>query len=230
MIKQNRVSGSTTSAINPTAEERLDITQLEQWLWDAACEIRGATDAPKYKDFILPLVFYKRLSDVFDDEFSQHVTRFGDNEELARQVLADDHADALQKGRRPIIRFIIPEEFAWGKLRHHGTSGLGEFVTTAMRTVADLNPDLKGVLDVKDYNETQSGQRILDDERLEALIEVLSRHRLGLKNTEPDILGRAYEYLLRKFAEGQGQSAGEFYTPKEVGWLLAHLIKPQPPL
>lgn len=228
MTKNNHTARTTTVAINPTAEERLDVNQLEQWLWDAACEIRGATDAPKYKDFILPLVFYKRLSDVFDDEFAQHVARFKGNEELARQVLADDHADALRKGRRPIIRFIIPEEFAWRKLRHHGTSGLGEFVTTAMRAVADLNPDLKGVLDVKDYNETQSGQRILDDDRLEALIEVLSRHRLGLKNTEPDILGRAYEYLLRKFAEGQGQSAGEFYTPKEVGWLLAHLINPQP--
>lgn len=57
---------------------------------------------------------------------------------------------------------------------------------------------------------------------------MISRHRLGLKNTEPDILGRAYEYLLRKFAEGQGQSAGEFYTPKEVGWLIAELIDPAP--
>jgi type I restriction enzyme M protein len=77
-------------------------------------------------------------------------------------------------------------------------------------------------------NERQSGQRTLDDDRLAALIEVVSRHRLGLKNTEPDILGRAYEYLLRKFAEGQGQSAGEFYTPKEVGWLIAELINPEP--
>ena len=64
--------------------------------------------------------------------------------------------------------------------------------------------------------------------RLSALIEIISRHRLGLRNTEPDIIGRAYEYLLRKFAEGQGQSAGEFYTPKEVGWLIAELINPEP--
>jgi len=84
------------------------------------------------------------------------------------------------------------------------------------------------VLDVKDYNERQSGERTLDDDRLSALIEVISRHRLGLRNTEPDIIGRAYEYLLRKFAEGQGQSAGEFYTPKEVGWLIAELINPEP--
>ena len=97
-----------------------------------------------------------------------------------------------------------------------------------MREIARLNPDLQGVLDIKDYNERQSGQRTLDDERLASLIEIFSRHRLGLQNTEPDILGRAYEYLLRKFAEGQGQSAGEFYTPKEVGELIAELIDPQP--
>ena len=114
-------------------------------------------------------------------------------------------------------------------LRDHPADGrLGEFVTQAMREVARLNPPLQGVLDVEDFNEQQSGQRTLDDDRLEALIEVISGHRLGLQNTEPDILGRAYEYLLRKFAEGQGQSAGEFYTPKEVGWLMARLINPEP--
>lgn len=87
-------------------------------------------------------------------------------------------------------------------------------MTESLREVARLNPDLQGVLDIKDYNERQSGQRTLDDDRLGALIEVLSRHRLGLENAEPDILGRAYEYLLRKFAEGQGQSAGSF-TPRK---------------
>src|ERR671929_189014 len=121
------------------------------------------------------------------------------------------------------------EQWLWERLRNHGADGgLGEFVTEALREVARLNPDLQGVLDVKDYNERQSGQRTLDDDRLAALIEIISRHRLGLKNTEPDVLGRAYEYLLRKFAEGQGQSAGEFYTPKEVGWLIAELIDAAP--
>jgi type I restriction enzyme M protein len=81
-----------------------------------------------------------------------------------------------------------------------------------MREVAKLNPDLQGVLDIKDYNERRGGQRTLDDDPMAALIEILGRHELGLKNTELDILGRGYEYLLRKFAEGQGQSAGESYT------------------
>ncbi len=209
-------------------EEHLDISTLETWLLDAANTIRGASDAPKFKDFILPLIFYKRLSDVFDDEFAKQIEEFGD-EKLAREIVEADHADALKSGRNPIVRFYIPQEYHWKALRNHPADGhLGEFVTEAMREVARLNPLLQGVLDVKDFNESQSGQRTLDEERLEALIEVLSRHRLGLQDTEPDILGRAYEYLLRKFAEGQGQSAGEFYTPKEVGWLMARLLNPEP--
>ena len=195
---------------------------------DAANTIRGASDAPKFKDFILPLIFYKRLSDVFDDEFAKQVEVFG-SEEDARNIIEGDNEDALKSGRNPIVRFYIPQEYHWKALRNHPADGhLGEFVPEAMREVARLNPLLQGVLDVKDFNESQSGQRTLDEERLEALIEVLSQHRLGLKDTEPDILGRAYEYLLRKFAEGQGQSAGEFYTPKEVGELMAHLLNPEP--
>ena len=218
----------STLPLRPNAEEHLDISTLEQWLWDAACEIRGATDAPKFKDFILPLVFFKRLSDVFDDEFAAYVTQYG-SEEVARAVIEADHADALATGRKPIVRFYIAETHNWRAVRHHRADGrLGEFVTDAFRKAVSLNPDLDGTLNVKDYNERQSGQRILDDDRLVALIEVLNRHRLGLHNAEADILGRAYEYLLRKFAEGQGQSAGEFYTPKEVGWLMAELLDPAP--
>ena len=89
-------------------------------------------------------------------------------------------------------------------------------------------PKLSGVIDVRDFNETAAGARILGDDRLHALIQRLSQYRLGLKDVEPDILGRAYEYLLRKFAEGQGQSAGEFYTPREVAILMARILDPDP--
>ena len=148
---------------------------------------------------------------------------------VAREIIDADHQDALKSGRNPIVRFYIPQEYRWEALRNHpADSHLGEFVTEAMRKVVSQNPRLSGVLDVQDFNEQQSGQRTLDDDRLVSLIEVISQHRLGLQDTEPDILGRAYEYLLRKFAEGQGQSAGEFYTPKEVGWLMARLINPEP--
>src|SRR5439155_2680569 len=79
-----------------------------------------------------------------------------------------------------------------------------------------------------DFNATAAGQRLLDDGPLAALVQELSKYRLGLADVEADILGRAYEYLLRKFAEGQGQSAGEFYTPREVGVLMARILDPQP--
>ena len=230
-MPENNTAADTTQTTIPFSspdQEQLNISTLETWLWDAACVIRGATDAPKFKDFILPLIFYKRLSDVFDDEFAKQIEEFGD-EDLAREIIDADHQDALESGRNPIVRFYIPQEYCWEALRDHPANGrLGEFVTEAMRLVVSQNPRLSGVLDVQDFNEQQSGQRALDDERLATLIEVISRYRLGLQNTEPDILGRAYEYLLRKFAEGQGQSAGEFYTPKEVGWLMARLINPEP--
>ena len=230
-MPENNTAADTTQTTIPFSspdQEQLNISTLETWLWDAACVIRGATDAPKFKDFILPLIFYKRLSDVFDDEFAKQIEEFGD-EDLAREIIDADHQDALKTGRPPIVRFYIPQEYRWEALRNHpADSHLGEFVTEAMRKVASQNPRLSGVLDVQDFNEQQSGQRTLDDDRLVSLIEVISQHRLGLQDTEPDILGRAYEYLLRKFAEGQGQSAGEFYTPKEVGWLMARLINPEP--
>ena len=230
-MPENDTAADTTQTTIPFSspdQEQLDISTLETWLWDAACVIRGTTDAPKFKDFILPLIFYKRLSDVFDDEFAKQIEEFGD-EAVAREIIDADHQDALKSGRNPIVRFYIPQEYRWEALRNHpADSHLGEFVTEAMRKVVSQNPRLSGVLDVQDFNEQQSGQRTLDDDRLVSLIEVISQHRLGLQDTEPDILGRAYEYLLRKFAEGQGQSAGEFYTPKEVGWLMARLINPEP--
>ena len=195
----------------------LDLPTLESWLWDAACVIRGPLDAPKFKDYILPLIFLKRLSDVFEDEVQRLGQEFGDDKSAAKYV-EDDHK---------LVRFYIPPKARWGDIRQQ-TTGLGEYLTDAVRAVARENPKLQGVIDVAEFNATTAGQRIVDDGRLASLIDVLSRHRLGLSDVEPDILGRAYEYLLRKFAEGQGQSAGEFYTPREVSVLIARIVEPEP--
>ena len=194
----------------------MDITTLENWLWEAACSIRGPLDAPKYKDYILPLLFYKRLSDVYEDELGKLSQEFGD-EVLARQLAQEDRA---------LIRFYIPNGYTWPEVRKSPVR-LGERLTEAMRAIARENPKLTGVIDIVDFNATAAGQRILDDDNLARLMEILNRQRLGLRDVEPDILGRAYEYLLRKFAEGSGQSAGEFYTPKEVATLMAYILDPE---
>lgn len=198
---------------------KLDAPALESWLWEAACVIRGPLDAPKFKDYILPLIFLKRLSDVFDDEINHLAQEFGDRKTTAKLV-EQDHK---------LVRFYIPEKARWPKIAKI-TTGLGQALTDAVRAVARENPRLSGVIDVTDFNATAAGQRIVDDGRLVALVQVLNNpnYRLGLEDVEPDILGRAYEYLLRKFAEGQGQSAGEFYTPREVGIIMARILDPHP--
>ncbi len=205
----------------------LGIDTLEAWLWDAACTIRGPVDAPKFKDYILPLVFLKRLSDVFDDEMARLAGEYG-SLEVARAIVEGEREAGTIAAGRGSVRFYIPDLARWEQIRTHGQAGLGQYLTDAVRAVARENPRLAGVIDLVDFNATAAGQRIVPDEYLARLVNVLSSKRLGLYDVEPDILGRAYEYLLRKFAEGQGQSAGEFYTPREVAVLMARLLEPAP--
>jgi len=200
----------------PPNTQTLDTTTLENWLWEAACSIRGPLDAPKYKDYILPLLFYKRLSDVYEDEITRITAEIGDSA-LARELARED---------RSLTRAYIPAEHTWTEVRKSPVD-LGDHLTTAVREIAKENADLKGVIDIVDYNATAAGQRVLDDGNLARLMEILNRHRLGLYDVAQDILGNAYEYLIRKFAEGSGQSAGEFYTPSSVATLMAYILDPE---
>ena len=196
---------------------------LESWIWDAACSIRGAKDAPKYKEYILPLIFTKRLCDVFDDELNR----------IAKEVDTRAKAFKLVKHDKKLVRFYLPlqpenpDEPVWSIIRKLADK-IGEQLTTHLRAIADANPLLKGIIDRVDFNATTHGVRDLADDRLSNLIERISEKRLGLNDVEPDIIGRSYEYLIRKFAEGSVSSAGEFYTPKEVGLLMARIIEPKP--
>jgi len=143
--------------------KKLDVPALETWLWNAACQIRGHLDAPKFKDYILPLVFLKRLSDVFDDEIAHLAYDFGDIE-TTKKLVEQDHK---------LVRFYVPESSRWSKIATT-TAGLGQFLTDAVRAVARENPKLSGVIDVTDFNATAAGQRIVDDARLAALVQVLN--------------------------------------------------------
>jgi len=200
-----------------------DVKSMEAWIWDAACSIHGAVDAPKYKDFILPLIFVKRLCDVFDDEINR----------IASEVGIRAKAFKLVEQDKKLVRFYIPlkpedvEEPVWTVIRKL-TDKIGENLTTYMRDIAKENPLLSGIIDRVDFNATTHGVRDIDDGRLSKLIEEITKKRLGLNDVEPDIIGRSYEYLIRKFAEGGGQSAGEFYTPKEVGVIMAKIMDPDP--
>ena len=148
---------------------------LESWIWDAACSIRGAKDAPKYKDYILPLIFTKRLCDVFDDELNRIATEIGSRAKAFQLVKLDWHKVTDKK--KALVRFYLP-------------------------------------LEPKDSEQS--------------VWSVIRNKRLGLKDVEADIIGKSYEYLIRKFAEGSGQSAGEFYTPGEVGAIMARVMDPAP--
>lgn len=162
---------------------------------------------PQVQGLFLPLIFLKRLSNVFADEVAALGEQFGDAE-TAMALVEADHS---------LVRFYIPPKSRWSTLAQRSRVGLGEALTDAVRAVARENPQLAGVIDVNGFNATTAGQRIISDDHLHELVQVLNQHRLGLHDVEPDILGRAYEYLLRKFTEGQGQSASEFYTPRMVG-------------
>jgi type I restriction enzyme M protein len=224
VTRRRRASTAATPSTKP----------MEQMLWDAACSIRGEKDAPKFKDYLLPLLFLKRLSDVFDDEIARLAEDYGDRS-TALEIAEGDHS---------LLRFYIPPEARWGAisgreaiewpLDDKGQStkpkDIGEHLTKAVRAVVKQNPQLSGVIDVVDFAAERNGERDINPAKLRLVVETFSdlRYRLGLADVQPDFLGRAYEYLLRKFAEGSGQSAGEFFTPTEVGFLMAHIMRPRP--
>ena len=206
---------------------------MEQMLWDAACSIRGEKDAAKFKDYLLPLLFLKRLSDVFDDEIGRLAEEY-DDRATALEIAESDHE---------LLRFYLPPEARWGVIngresyewplddrkRSTRPKDVGEHLTRAVRAVVRQNPSLSGVIDLVDFASERNGERDVNPAKLVAVVETFSdsRYRLGLADVQPDFLGRAYEYLLRKFAEGSGQSAGEFFTPTEVGFLMAHIMRPR---
>ena len=131
------------------------------------------------------------------------------------------------------MRFYIPlqpanpDDLVWSIIRTLADK-IGQQLTTYLIEIAKANPQLSGIIDRMDFNATTHGQRDVSDDRLSALIEQISLKRLGLNDVEADIIGKSYQYLIRKFAEGSGQSAGEFYTPDAVGTIMALIMDPEP--
>ena len=184
------------------------IANLESHLWDSANILRGPVDAADFKTYIFPLLFFKRICDVWDDEYQEIVTDTGDAE-LA--LFPESH------------RFQISEGSHWNDVRAVATN-VGSALQRAMREIEKANPDtLYGV-----FGDTQwANKDRLSDALLRDLIEHFSRLPLGNHAVGNDLLGDAYEYLIKKFADATNKKAGEFYTPRSVVRLMIEMLDPK---
>jgi type I restriction enzyme M protein len=203
---------------------RLSQQQLEAHLWGAANILRGKTAGQDYKNYILSLMFYKRLCDQWEHEADEAIT------ELERQQgkTFTDVQRAVFRARGE-HRFSIPDGSRWGDVKAAATN-IGAMLTRAMRAVADSNDELRGVFTV-DWNQPApdgSGKPLIANEVVHALVQHFDEHDLSNKSVPPDILGRAYEYLIKKFADDAGAKAGEFFTPPEVVDALVRMLEPRP--
>lgn len=186
----------------------LGLSALESHLWEAANILRGPVDAADFKTYIFPLLFFKRISDVYDEEM--------------QQALADSDGD-FEYARFPENhRFQIPSGCHWNDVRAR-TSDLGFALQEAMRCIEQANErTLYGIFGDASW----SNKERLSDELLRDLIEHFSRLSLANSTVNSDVLGQAYEYLIKKFADLSNKKAGEFYTPRSVVRLMINLLDP----
>ena len=189
--------------------DRITQRELENYLWGAAIVLRGLIDAGDYKQYIFPLVFLKRISDVYDEEHAAAMRDYGD------EVLAD-----LPENHR----FAIPEGCHWDDIRS-ATSDIGSTILNAMRAIESANPDtLPGVFGDGDWG----NKNLLPDPTLSDLIEHFSTKVLSIANLPEDELGNGYEYLIKKFADDSGHTAQEFYTNRTLVHLMTLMLEPRP--
>ena len=203
---------------------KLTQQQLENHLWGAANILRGKTAGQDYKNYILSLMFYKRLCDQWENETDDAIA---EQERQQRRTFTEQQKAFFRAHGQH--RFSIPEGSRWGDVLAASTN-LGEVLTDAMRAVADANDDLKGVFTVN-WNQPApdgSGKPLIANEVVHALIQHFNAYDLSNASVPPDILGRAYEYLIKKFADDAGAKAGEFFTPPEVVDTLVRILEPRP--
>ncbi|MBC3493629.1 HsdM family class I SAM-dependent methyltransferase [Pseudomonas taiwanensis] len=203
---------------------KLTQQQLETHLWGAANILRGKTAGQDYKNYILSMMFYKRLCDQWENEAEEAIS------ELERQQgRAFSEAEKAVFRVRGEHRYAIPIGSRWGDVLAVSTN-LGEKLTQAMREVANANDELKGVFTV-DWAQPApdgSGKPLIPNEVVHALIQHFNAHDLSNASVPPDVLGHAYEYLIKQFADDAGAKAGEFFTPPEVVDTLVRILEPNP--
>lgn len=188
---------------------RINQRELESYLWGAAIVLRGLIDAGDYKQYIFPLVFLKRISDVYDEEHA-----------AAMEIYHDDELADLPENHR----FAVPGGCHWDDVRAV-TSDVGATILKAMRAIESANPGtLSGVFGDGDWG----NKDLLPDATLNDLIEHFSTETLSIANLPEDELGNGYEYLIKKFADDSGHTAQEFYTNRTLVHLMTLMLEPQP--
>ena len=193
--------------------QTLDLDTLESHLWEAADILRGSIDAADYKNYIFGLLFLKRINDRFEEE----------TEEISEQYDVDE--ETVRNDRDLHEEFWVPDRARWNHIAAQDTD-IGAALNKALESVEDENAAIADrVLTSVDFNDKDR----LSDSTLDELVTHFSKHRYRNADLEdPDIFGRAYEYLIRQFADDAGKKGGEFYTPREVVQLLVECIDPEP--
>ncbi len=190
--------------------KEIDQKSLEKYLWGAATALRGTIDAGDYKQYIFPLLFFKRISDVYDEEFENALEEADGDREYA--AFAENH------------HFQIPDGAHWKDVRET-TINVGQALQNAMRAIEQANPEtLNGIFGDASWTNKER----LPDSMLTDLIEHYSQQQLSLSNVPDDKLGNAYEYLIKEFADDSGHTAAEFYTNRTVVKLMTLIMDPQP--
>lgn len=199
--------------------ERITLDEMKQFLWGAATRLRGQIDAAGYKEYIFPLLFFKRISDVYDEQYDEFVCEGG--EEYANM-----------QAEECVIR--IPEGAHWSDVREV-TENVGQRLVEAFIAIEQANPGveadgriiggLEGIFGPKDG---WTNKAKMPDHIITSLIEDFSRYELNLTTCPADEMGQAYEYLVGKFADDAGNTAQEFYTNRTVVTLMAEILQPKP--
>ncbi|MFZ3590346.1 type I restriction-modification system subunit M [Bacillus sp. DJP31] len=198
---------------------KLTLQELEKTLWEAANILRGELNAAVYKDYIFGLMFLKRMNDQFDSEYNKQKQQFqeeGMDEEEVNVILED--ASLYQS-------FFVPESARWERLKNL-TLNIGPELDKAFKAIEDepRNSELISVLTTANYNDKER----VPDKKLSQLLLLFDKYNLSSENlTNNDVLGDAYQYVIKMFADDGGTKGGEFYTPNEVVQLLTKILKPQ---
>ena len=187
----------------------VNLSQLESHLWESANILRGPVDAADFKTYVFPLLFFKRISDVHDEEYQAALAEAAGDEEYAQ--FSQNY------------RFQIPDDCHWADVRKVAAN-VGQALQKAMRGIEKSNPEtLYGI-----FGDAQwTNKDRLPDSLLRDLIEHFSAINLGNQAAAGDVLGQSYEYLIKKFADATNKKAGEFYTPRPVVRLMVNILDPK---